>query len=167
MKAGAPEQAGGCRRDVLRARAVDALVRKGYSPDAMGFDETFRLATDEGEVLVPVEIVVRIQGRPFLLVKCIDGSPSSREQASLALARLYPGGPVPYAVVAGSEEVLVLDAGTRKTLGRGPEAIPEPPGDRFVWEGIPPAPDPGAREREKRILTAYYHLRCPVPKEPF
>ncbi len=155
-------------RNAIRLHVVEVLVQKGFSKNRMVFNETFRLQTDEGELCIPVEIVVYVQGRPSLLVKCIDGNLAAREQASLALARLYPGGPVPFAVVANESDALVMDSETRKTIGFALSGIPGVSAVRSCLRAMQPSsPDDEKMEREKRILATYYHLRCPVPKDPF
>jgi hypothetical protein len=155
-------------RTFLCARTTDALERIGFSKSQMSFQDSFCLRTDDGTLEIPVEILVFVEGKPALLVKIIDGPTRSREQAAVAIARLHPRGPFPVVLVANGSEVLVIDADTRRILGLGYEAVPSFSSlqSRFERET---AAAPGRRQPEKdeRILAAYYHLRCPVPKDPY
>lgn len=160
--AGAEDRAG------ISSRMVAALERRGYVREQMAFQEVFRLDTDGGATQIPIEILVSVEGRPALLIKCIDGPISAREDAAVALARLFPGGPVPFAVVANETETVVIETVSRKTYGVGSASIPTPGTLRVRFRSGPSgAPDPVRREREKRILAVYVHLRCPVPRGPY
>jgi len=155
-------------RNVIRSRVVEALEQLGYSRDQMAFQERFRLETEDGEILVPIEIMVSVDDRPALLIKCIDGHISTREQAAVALARLFPGGPVPFAMVANETDAVVVETGSRRTVGFGFSTVPTPSEIRSRFRNGPQTvPEPGSQEREKRILATYFHLRCPVPKDPY
>ena len=115
-----------------------------------------------------MEVLVCSEGRPVILIKCISGNLATRERASVAMARLFPAHPVPFAIVANETDAVVMDARTGKTVGFGYQAFPDP---TAVTENS----DIGAefslsfsqREREKRILNTYYHLRCPAPGDPY
>jgi hypothetical protein len=155
-------------RNAIRSRVVDGLERKGYSRDQMALQEIYRLQTGEGEITIPIEILVSVDGRPALLIKCIDGHISTREQAAVALARLIPQGPVPFSVEVNETDIAAIESDTRKTAGVGFSSIPSLSSIRLRFQNDPtPAAKPGDQEREKRILTTYYHLRCPVPKGPY
>jgi len=155
-------------RRAIRSRVADALEQLGHAREHMAFDERFHLHTEEGEVTVPIEILVTVAGRAGLLVKCIRGHTSSREEAAVALARLIPGGPAPFAVVANETDAVVIDTASRRTVGVGLDSLPGPSAVRSRCREVVAAPAaPGNREREMRILATYVRLRCPVPKGPY
>lgn len=155
-------------RDRIRRKVIDALKESGYDEGSMRQDESFVLPTDEGELRIPIEILVCLDQAPTLLVKCVRGNMSTRERASLSLARLLAEKPVPFAIVANERDAVVFDTITGKVVGRGYGAFPGPEEakQRLRESGgsrIPPA----QQDREKRILHTYYHLRCTVELEPF
>ena len=155
-------------RDLIRRKVIEALKRSGYDEGSMKQDESFILDTEEGELSIPIEVLVYLDRKPALLVKCVRGNMATRERPSLALARLLTEKPIPFAIVATDREVVVFDTMTGKTVGRGYGAFPSPEEAKQRLRDssdfrIPPA----QREREKRILHTYYHLRCTTEMEPF
>jgi len=155
-------------RDRIRRRVIEALKRAGYEEGSMKQEESFVLATEEGELRIPIELLVYVDDKPALLVKCVRGNMATRERPSLALARLLYESLIPFAIVTTEREAVVFDTMTGKTVGRGYRAFPSPEEaeQRFQHSRdfqVPPA----QREREKRILHTYYHLRCTTEMEPF
>jgi len=155
-------------RDRIRSRVIQALREANHDEGSVDLDGSFVLDTEDGELRIPIELIVRVDRRPALLVKCVRGHLSTRERASVSLARLLAEHPVPFAIVANERDAVVIDAMTGKAVGQGYGAFPRPEALRQRLEecadlAVPPA----QRERERRILAAYYHLRCSVDREPF
>ena len=155
-------------RNRIRGKAVEALKKAGYDEGSMKQEESFVLATEEGELRIPIELLVYVDDKPALLVKCVRGNMATRERPSLALARLLTESLIPFAIVTTEREAVVFDTMTGKTVGRGYSAFPrlEEAKKRLLDSRdfqVPPA----QREREKRILHTYYHLRCTTEMEPF
>ncbi len=154
--------------DRIRAKVIEALKKSGYDEGSIKQDESFVLATEEGELRIPIEVLVYLDQKPALLVKCVRGHLSTRERASLSLARLLAEKPIPFAIVANETDAVVFDTITGKAVGKGYGAFPDPKEaeqrlrESAAWR-IPSA----QREREERILHTYYHLRCTVDMEPF
>ena len=93
---------------------------------------------------------------------------STRERASLSLARLLAEKPVPFAIVANERDAVVFDTMTGKVVGRGYGAFPDPKeAEQRLRESTASSIPPAQQDREKRILHTYYHLRCTVEMEPF
>ena len=155
-------------RDRIRAKVIEALKKSGYDEGSMKQDISFVLSTEEGELRIPIEVLVCLDKKPALLVKCVRGHLSTRERASLSLARLLAEKPIPFAIVANERDAVVFDTITGKAVGKGYGAFPGPKEAEqrlrksAAWR-IPSA----QREREERILHTYYHLRCTVDMEPF
>jgi hypothetical protein len=155
-------------RDRIRRQVIDVLKQSGYDEGAMKLEESFALDTEEGEISIPIEVLVHVDRKPALLVKCVRGNMATRERPSLSLARLLLDEPIPFAVVTTETEAVVFDTLTGKTVGRGYGAFPSPTDAKQRLRDasgfrIPPE----QKEREKRILHTYYHLRCTTEMEPF
>jgi hypothetical protein len=155
-------------RDRIRQKVLLALIRLGYDEGSMRLDESLVLDTEEGELRVPIEILVSLNRDPILLVKCVRGNLGTRERASVALARLLKDRPIPFAIVANESDAVVFDTITGQAVGHGYGAFPAP---EEASERIPKARafviPSDRREKEKRILRTYYHLRCSAELEPF
>jgi hypothetical protein len=131
-------------------------------------EESFVLATEEGDLRIPIEVLVYLDQKPALLVKCVRGNMATRERPSLSLARLLAEPPIPYAIVTTEREAVVFDTITGKTVGRGYGAFPSPEeAEQRLQDSSDFQVPPAQREREKRILHTYYHLRCTTEMEPF
>lgn len=155
-------------RDRIRTKVIEALKRSGYDEGSMRQDESFVLATEEGELRIPIEVLVYLDKKPTLLVKCVRGNMATRERPSLSLARLLFEKPIPFAIVATEREAVVFDTATGKTVGRGYGAFPSPQEAEQRLRDSSDFQVPSAQqEREKRILHTYYHLRCTTEMEPF
>lgn len=155
-------------RDQIRAKVIEALKEAGYDEGSMRLDESFLLSTKEGELRIPIEIVVYLDARPALLVKCVRGNMSTRERASLSLARLLAEQPVPFSVVANERDAVVYDTITGKAVGRGYRGFPTPAdAERRLRDCTDFLVPSAQRVREERILETYYHLRCTTEMEPF
>jgi len=115
-------------RHQIMLKIKAAFIDIGFEAGQLEEKALFILDSDEGEMRIPIEILVNIGPKPAMLVKCINGSLATRERASLAMARLFNSPPIPFAIVALSVE---------------------------------------QKEREKRILCTYYHIRCGGASEPF
>jgi hypothetical protein len=155
-------------RDRIRRKVIDALKRSGYDEGSMKQEESFVLDTEEGELCIPIEVLAYVDRKPALLVKCVRGNMATRERASLSLARLLFEEPIPFAAVTTEREAVVFDTMTGRTVGRGYNAFPSP---KEVEQRLRDASSfripSDQKEREKRILHTYYHLRCTTEMEPF
>lgn len=155
-------------RDRIRKKVIEFLKRAGYHEGSMKQEESFVLATEEGELHIPIEVLVYLDERPALLVKCVRGNMATRERPSVCLARLLAEKPIPFAIVATEKEAVVFDTITGKTVGRGYGGFPSPQeAEQRLRDSSGVRIPPAQREREKRILHTYYHLRCTTEMEPF
>jgi hypothetical protein len=155
-------------RDRIRRKVIVALKEAGFDERSMRQDESYVLATKEGDLQIPIEIIVYLDERPALLVKCVRGNMATRERASLSLARLLAERPIPFAIVANERDALVFDTITGKSVGRGYRAFPLPTHAEQRLRDCADLLIPSAqRLREERILETYYHLRCAAEMEPF
>ena len=144
------------------------LPAEEYDEASMKQGESFVLATEEGDLRIPIEVLVYLDERPALLVKCVRGHLSTRERASLALARLLAETPIPFAIVANERDAAVFDTVTGKAVGQGYDAFPGPKEAEQRLRDSSDVRIPSAqRERERRILHTYFHLRCTIELEPF
>ncbi len=109
-----------------------------------------------------IDIVVRLQKLPLMLLRCAPGSLVSRERAAIAAARLYhPHYQLPLAVVYNGRDAELLDCYTGKVIAAGISSIPdkEQLQQWLTATRLPPQQD-DVREREKRILNAFDKEQC-------
>lgn len=99
------------------------LEEKGYRREEILVDAPIQVEIDGDVYLSTVDLVVQINGRPIMAVKCAAGSLGSREREIVSAARLFGPSPIPLAVVSDGETATVLDTTTGKPKGSGMEAI--------------------------------------------
>ena len=127
---------------------------------------------DKNDVTAGVEIVLDVAGEVYrsrldlvvgvgetllMVIKCVAGSPGSREREVLASARLLDRQrQVPISVVSDGKTAIVLDTISGERLGVGMDTIPSKASalaDRKVQGPI--SLEPLRREREKIIFRSY------------
>ena len=113
-------------RDRIRRKVIDALKKAGYDEGSMKLDESFVLGTEEGELPIPIEVLVyldREAGAPGQVRQGQHGDPGK----ALPVPRTAPHEkPMPFAIVATEREAVVFDTTRGKTVGRGYGAFPSP-----------------------------------------
>jgi hypothetical protein len=110
-----------------------------------------------------VDLVVQIQGKPLMAVKCAAGSLGSREREIVSAARLYGPSPLPLAVVSDGTKATVLNGPSGKKTGDGLAAIPDR--DEAVTlsqaDSLPPV-DSARLAREKLVFRSYDSMNVNV-----
>jgi len=123
---------------------------KGYRREDVIVGAPIDVEIDGDVYRSTVDLIVQIEGRPFMALKCAAGSLGSREREIVSAARLFCASPLPLAVVSDGTGATVLDAVTGKKAGDGLEAIPTRNQAVILAQAdpLPPvAPDRLARER--------------------
>lgn len=146
--------------EAIRSRVIDHLERLGWGGPRILIGRVFRVDVGAEALEVPVDLLVLEGGRPFLLVECVAGYLAVRERAAVAKARLLPGGPVPFVLVANETDAVVVEVGRGREIGFGMEVL-----STVLEKGSDPwrnlqKPSREGVEREKRVLAAYGNLGC-------
>ncbi len=162
---------GGTLRDYLSGEEIEettyeefrqALARllveeKGYPRDRLRAKAELAYQVDGESFSRLVDLVAcDPEDRPALLVVFSAGDVGSYERETVAAARLFPGGPVPLALVTDTMQASLLDTATGQTLATGMAAVP-------AWDellartrDVPRNPlTPLQRDRLTRIFHAY------------
>ncbi len=71
-----------------------------------------------------IDLVIRLEERPSMVLLYGPGSLVSRHRIALALSRLLAGTMVPVVVVSNGEDADVLAGDTGRVVGRGLDAVP-------------------------------------------
>ncbi|MBN2141129.1 MAG: type I restriction enzyme HsdR N-terminal domain-containing protein [Desulfovibrionaceae bacterium] len=96
------------------------------------------------------------QDRPILVVLFCSGAVGSYERETVYAARLFPGGPVPLALVTDTIRASLLDAASGEVLASGMQAIPFWPellARTRDFKRVPPTPE--QRSKMERVFHAY------------
>ena len=150
-----------------RQRVERFLVEtKGYSKDDIEVDADLKFTLGDEEVRSNVDLVVRIQGKRFMVLKCVPGSLVSRQRETLAAARLLDVYQIPFSVVTDGKDAELLDTLTGEVLEQGMDAIPSKGEAIERMKGIKLQPFPQERlEREKIIFRSYDEMNINIQRK--
>jgi len=132
------------------------VEEKGYSKDDIEVKRKVELACGNERAFAMVDLVVKVGGRRFMVVRYGPGSLVTRERAALASARILETYQIPLTVVTNGEEAEVLDSISGKVITTGLQTIPS---KKQAQEQVGVIQfsklSPERVEREKRILFAF------------
>ena len=142
------------------------VERKGYSKDDIEVDADIMFTVAGEEVRSIVDLVVRVQDKRFMFLRCVPGSLVSRERETLAAARLLDVYQIPFSVVTDGKDAEFLDTVTGEVLDQGMDAIPsrEEAIQRMKEIRLEPFPQEKL-ERERIIFRSYDEMNINVQRK--
>ncbi|MDP3028614.1 MAG: type I restriction enzyme HsdR N-terminal domain-containing protein [Deltaproteobacteria bacterium] len=144
---------------------VERFLRedKGYAPEDLELGQVVEVVVGEKRVSPVLDIVIRLQDKRLIAIKCAPGSVVSREMEVLSMARLLDSYQIPFSVATNGEAGELLDTVTGRVIGEGLEAIPSKVQalERLEAVDFKPLPEKKA-EQAKRVLLASDVGKCPV-----
>lgn len=139
-------------------QAVERLLveEKGFDKTDINVDTPLEIRVDGETYRSKVDLVIRVAGRRFMILKCAAGSLGSREREVISASRLLDTYQIPFAAVSDGRTAIVLDTVSGKRIGEGMDAIPTKEAAIKHFRGMPlfPLPD-DRREKEKLIFRSY------------
>jgi len=150
-----------------RQRVERFLVEKGgYSKEDIEVDADVRLTVAGEEYHASVDLIVRLQGKRFMVLRCVPGSLVSRQRETLAAARVLEAYQIPLAVVSDGKDAHVLDTITGELMGEGMDAIPPKRKAAERMETIQLRPFPEDKlEREKIVFRSYDEMNINIQRK--
>lgn len=142
------------------------VERKGYNKDDIEVDADLKFTVAGEEVRSNVDLVVRVQDKRFMVLRCVPGSLVSRERETLAAARLLDVYQIPFSVVTDGKDAELLDTVTGEVLDQGMDAIPSKEEAIQQMKEIRLEPFPRERlERERIIFRSYDEMNINVQRK--
>jgi hypothetical protein len=132
------------------------VTDKGYDKSDIAVDADIAVVFPEETYRSQLDLVVSVDGRPVMVIKCVAGSLESRQREVLSAARIYRPGPIPYAVAADGETAVIYDTRTGKKIGEGLNAILDLSAARSMAANIMPINIPETRIKKERIIFRSY-----------
>ncbi|MGD8702857.1 MAG: type I restriction enzyme HsdR N-terminal domain-containing protein [Desulfosarcina sp.] len=139
------------------------IEQKGYRHQEVLVDAPIELEIDGEVYRSTVDLVIQIQDRPLIAIKCAAGSLGSREREIVSAARLLAQSPLPLALVSDGSNAVLLDVASGKKKADGLMCIPsrDEAADLAQTAPLPPmAPDRLARE--KLVFRSYDSMNINV-----
>ncbi|MBI9076372.1 MAG: type I restriction enzyme HsdR N-terminal domain-containing protein [Desulfatibacillum sp.] len=97
---------------------------KGYAPGDIAVDTPVAIEANGISYHSALDLVVSVEGKPVMVIKCAAASLGSREREVLAAARVCLETAPPLAAASDGRDWLVWDVNTGKAVGQGLEAVP-------------------------------------------
>jgi hypothetical protein len=148
---------------MLKHDVVDFLKsKKGYGDAEVLTDKRFHIKLPETSFDVSADIALNINGRIFLVIKCVINSVNSWERYSKAFCRVAEDPYlIPFAAVTDGDNTSVLDIMDGGSVYEGLGSLPSRETAVRIIQDFVPTPCPEDRkEREKRILYAFDAIKC-------
>ena len=113
-------------RERIRQKIAKYLVNeKGYKISDFQLDREIHLEANNEKIVSFVDLVVRINDRSLMIIRCGPGSVITREAGTVAAARLLEEDYiVPWAVQANLFDASFIDVKKKKAVGYGWDSIP-------------------------------------------
>ena len=150
-----------------RQRVERFLIEtKGYTKDDIEVDADLKFTIGDEEVNSNVDLVVRVLGKRFMVLRCVPGSLVSRQRETLAAARLLDTYQIPFSVVTDGKDAQLLNTATGKVLDQGMAAIPskEEAIRRMTEMKLQPFPQERL-ERERIVFRSYDEMNINVQRK--
>ena len=146
----------------VRMMIVEYLLsEKGYSKEDIETDKEFQVELKDASFAVRVDIVIKVSGSSFLLVKCAMSSPESWERYTVALCRVACSETIPFCLVTDGEFARLIDVRTGEIACDGFKGLPSKQEAVCLVDKISKNPfSCKTPEKEKRILFAFSGIAC-------
>ena len=139
------------------------VEEKGYTKQDIQVSVPIQMQIREQSYRSQVDLVVVLDGRRLMVVKCAPGSLGSREREIVSTARLLDVYQIPLALVSDGKSAILLDTVGGQKIGEGMAAIPSRRELMHQFKEVSLQPLSGERrEREKLIFRSYDSMNVNV-----
>ena len=147
-----------------RQRVERVLVeQKGYAKEDIEVDVPLEIEIGGKDYRSSVDLVVSLDGKRLMAVKCVAGSLGSREREIIAASRLLNKYQIPFSVASDGKSAIVLDTVSGKKMGERLNAIPSKEEIKKSSAATQLEPLPQKRlEKEKLIFRSYDSMNVNV-----
>ncbi|MEW6738766.1 MAG: type I restriction enzyme HsdR N-terminal domain-containing protein [Nitrospirota bacterium] len=146
----------------VQRRVIDFLIsQKGYTNADIEANRDFRVDLPDASFNSRADIILKIDGKIFCVIRCVMSSLESWERHSIAFSRVVESYQIPYAIVTDSESARILDVVEGKLIAEGLDAMPSKEDAMKIVQQTAFSSYPQERaEKEKRILYAFDAIKC-------
>jgi len=139
------------------------VAEKGYTKKDIEVDAPLEVTIGDEFYRSSVDLVVSMNGKRYMAIKCAPGSLGSREREIVSAARLLGEYQIPVSVVSDGKTAMVLDTVSGEKIGEGLDAIPSKKALQKTAKSLKLQPLAEKRmEREKLIFRSYDSMNVNV-----
>jgi len=142
------------------------VAKKGYTKKDIEVDAPLEVTIGDEFYRSSVDLVVSMDGKRYMAIKCAPGSLGSREREIVSAARLLDEYQIPVSVVSDGKTAMVLDTVSGKKIGEGLNSIPSKKALQERAKSLELQPVAEKRlEREKLIFRSYDSMNVNVGRK--
>jgi hypothetical protein len=139
------------------------VEEKGYYKTDIHVDADIKIDIAGSIYQSKLDIVVSVDEKSFMVIKCAAGSLESREREVLSAARIFTNHQIPYSVAADGDTAVVYDTVSGKKVGEGLNYIPARSEAKKILASKQLLEISGKRrEKEKIIFRSYDSMNINV-----
>ena len=158
-----PDVGAEANRQIVEKYLVE---EKGYTKEDIEVDAPLELTIGDAPYHSWVDLVVSVDNKRYMVVKCASGSLGSREREIISAARLLDEYQIPLSVVSDGKTAMVLDTVSGEKIGEGLDKIPSKRALKEKAEKFNLQPLAEKRlEREKLIFRSYDSMNVNVGRK--
>lgn len=138
------------------------LEQKGYLKDDIIVDKEFEILLDGKSHKSSVDLLIKLQEKLFMIIRCARGSIVSREREVLSAARIVTSYQIPFSVVTNGLDTEIIDSATGEVISYDLNSIPSKSAALESLQKIKFRRLSEDRiEKEKRIFLVFDAIKCP------
>jgi len=139
------------------------IEQKGFAKQDIEVDAPIEITLSGDVYRSKIDLIVRVNGRRLMAIKCAAGSLGSREREILAAARLIDNYQIPFSMVSDGKTAIMLDTVSGQTIGEGLDAVFSKQDASEKLKALEFLPFPENRlNREKIIFRSYDSMNVNV-----
>jgi len=145
--------------DIRQALARILVEEKGYPLNNIKPRYKLSLGLDDVDYSIKLDFLVTIDEHPVLILGFCPGAVSTYITQYVSVARIFPGGPVPFVLVTDSKDASLVRVKDKKEICRGYHCIPNWQQLHNMYNECPDCSfTPERLEKEKRVAHAMFAL---------
>jgi hypothetical protein len=140
-------------------QAVERFLvkEKGFHQEDIEVDADIEISIDGESYRSQIDLIVSVEAKRFMAIKCAAGSLGSREREILSAARILDPHPLPRAVVSDGKNAIVMDVLSGKKIGEGMEAICSKAAAKIILHETHIEPLTEKHSKQQKLIFRTYH----------
>lgn len=136
---------------------------KGYLKSDIAVDLKIEFPVAGDVYQSRIDLVVSVDGRQVMVIKCAAGSLDSRQKEVVSAARVLGEYRIPFSVASDGQTAIIYDAVAGKKIGEGLQQIPAPDAARERLRQFTPVEVSADRlERDRLVFRSYDSMNVNV-----
>ncbi len=148
----------------IQKKVIQYLLHsKGYRLENILVNKVFSIRLKDFDFNASADMILTINDKNFLFVKCVANSMDSWERFAIAFCRAIDSYRIPHALITDGEAVRLINILNGSTTEGGLELIPaRDEAERILQDIVFDSCPEERKEMEKRIIFAFEGIKCPL-----